>query len=72
MAFVNVVGGSEIYNFPFHHLEHFYAIFWSLMRSKQGTATQSRAGRRRAAMSRAARAPALRRRAPTVTTRPGK
>jgi hypothetical protein len=32
---VKVVGGSETSNFPIHHLEHFYAIFWSLTRSKR-------------------------------------
>jgi phosphoribosylformylglycinamidine (FGAM) synthase-like amidotransferase family enzyme len=26
-TFVKVVEGSEIYNFPIHHLEHFYAFF---------------------------------------------
>jgi hypothetical protein len=28
-AFVKVVGGSEIYNFPIHHFVHFYSNFWS-------------------------------------------
>jgi hypothetical protein len=63
---VRKVEGSEIYDFPIHHLEHFYAIFWSLTRSKQGTSTQSRAGRPCAATSRAARAPALLPRRPRV------
>jgi hypothetical protein len=26
-AFVKVVGGSEIYNFPIHHFVHFYSTF---------------------------------------------
>jgi uncharacterized membrane protein YoaT (DUF817 family) len=26
-AFVKVVEGSEIYNFPIHHFVHFYSIF---------------------------------------------
>jgi hypothetical protein len=29
MAFVKVVEGSEIYNFPIHHFVHFYSTFWS-------------------------------------------
>jgi hypothetical protein len=29
MAFVKVVEGSEIYNFPIRHFVHFYSKFWS-------------------------------------------
>jgi hypothetical protein len=32
-AFVKVVEGSEIYNFPIHHLEHFSCNFWSFSMS---------------------------------------
>jgi hypothetical protein len=28
-AFVDVVEGSEIYNFPIHQFVHFYSNFWS-------------------------------------------
>jgi hypothetical protein len=31
MAFVKVVEGSEIYNFPIHHFGHFYSNNWSLI-----------------------------------------
>jgi hypothetical protein len=54
---VKVVEGSEIYNVPIHHFEHFYSFFLSFKHSKQGTMTRLRAGRRRAATSRVARAP---------------
>jgi hypothetical protein len=32
---VKVVEGSEIYNFPIHHLVHFYTNFWSKSQSNQ-------------------------------------
>jgi hypothetical protein len=47
MAFVKVVEGSEIYNFPIHHFVHFYSKFLRKTCSKRGTSTRSRAGRRR-------------------------
>jgi hypothetical protein len=49
MAFVKVVGGSEIYNFPIHHFVHFYSTFGSFARSKQGPWARSQANRRHAA-----------------------
>jgi hypothetical protein len=36
-AFVKVVGGSEIYNFPIHHFVHFYSSFWRFLRSNRST-----------------------------------
>jgi hypothetical protein len=48
-AFVKVVEGSEIYNFPIHHLMHFYSNFWSFRRSNRGAVSQGRAGRHRTA-----------------------
>jgi hypothetical protein len=33
IAFVKVVEGSEIYNFPIHHFVHFYSTFWRNSRS---------------------------------------
>jgi hypothetical protein len=48
-AFVKVVEGSEIYNFPIHHFVHFNSIFWSFKCSNRGAVTQGRAGRRHAA-----------------------
>jgi hypothetical protein len=45
-AFVKVVGGSEIYNFPIHHFVHFYSTFGSF--AQQGPWARSEAGRRRA------------------------
>jgi hypothetical protein len=53
MAFVKVVEGSEIYNFPIHHFVHFYSKFWSFACSNGGSATRVRASRRRAVTSRA-------------------
>jgi hypothetical protein len=47
-AFVKVVEGSEIYNFPIHHFVHFYSNFWSFKCSNRGAVTQGRAGRRHA------------------------
>jgi hypothetical protein len=38
MAFVKVVEGSEIYNFPIHHFVHFYSKFWIISCSNRGTA----------------------------------
>jgi hypothetical protein len=34
---VKVVEGSEIYNFPNHHFEHFYSTFWSFSFSKRAS-----------------------------------
>jgi hypothetical protein len=48
-AFVKVVEGSEIYNFPIHHFVHFYSKFLRNTHSKRGTSTRSRAGRAAAA-----------------------
>jgi hypothetical protein len=39
-AFVKVVEGSEIYNFPIHHLVLFYSNFWRFSHSNQGTVKQ--------------------------------
>jgi hypothetical protein len=36
-AFVKVVEGSEIDNFPIHHFVHFYSNFWRFSRSNRGT-----------------------------------
>jgi hypothetical protein len=44
-AFVKVVEGSVIYNFPIHHLVHFYSNFWRFSRSNQGTVKQFRVSR---------------------------
>jgi hypothetical protein len=43
MAFVKVVEGSEIYNFPIHHLVHFYSKFWIFSRSNKGSVKRCRA-----------------------------
>jgi hypothetical protein len=53
MTFVKVGKGGEIYNFPIHHLVHFYSNFWSFKRSNRCTMTQSRASRCHVATSRA-------------------
>jgi hypothetical protein len=53
MAFVKVVEGSEIYNFPIHHLVHFYSKFWSFERSNRTTVARIQAGQRRATPHRA-------------------
>jgi hypothetical protein len=50
-AFVKVVEGSEIYNFPIHHFVHFYSTFWSYTCSNGGTGKHSAS---RAATSHAA------------------
>jgi hypothetical protein len=56
---VKVVGGSEIYNFPIHHLVQFcYSTFGSFACSKQGPGARSWTGRHRAATSRAVPQPA--------------
>jgi hypothetical protein len=52
MAFVKVVEGSEIYNFPIHHLVHFYSKFWSFTCSNSGRVKRIRASRCRAAPAR--------------------
>jgi hypothetical protein len=39
-AFVKVVEGSEIYNFPIYHFVHFYSKFLRKTHSKQGTLAQ--------------------------------
>jgi hypothetical protein len=36
-AFVKVVEGSEIYNFPIHHFVHFYSKFWSILLSNRAS-----------------------------------
>jgi hypothetical protein len=69
-AFVKVVEGSEIYNFPIHHFVHFYSKFLRKTRSHIGT--PPRFAPRRAAPARApcclgVRAPA---RAPRVGALP--
>jgi hypothetical protein len=40
MAFVNVVGGNEIYNFRIHHFVHFYSRIWSFWCSNRGSANK--------------------------------
>jgi hypothetical protein len=40
MAFVKVVGGSEIYNFRIQSLVHFYSKFWSYSCSNRDSAKQ--------------------------------
>jgi hypothetical protein len=47
MTIVKVVEGSEIYNFPIHHLVHFYSKFWSFTCSNSGTVKRIRASQRR-------------------------
>jgi hypothetical protein len=49
MAFVKVVEGSEIYNFPIHTLVHFYFKIGRKSRSNKGTVKQFAAGTRRRA-----------------------
>jgi hypothetical protein len=39
-AFVKVVEGSEIYNFPIHYFVHFYSTFWSYTCSNRDTGKQ--------------------------------
>jgi hypothetical protein len=53
MAFVKVVGGSEIYNFPIHHLLHFSTNFWRKSYSNRGSATRFQASWRSAPRRRA-------------------
>jgi hypothetical protein len=40
MAFVNVVGGNEIYNFRIHRLVHFYSRIWSFWCSNRDSANK--------------------------------
>jgi hypothetical protein len=40
-AFVNAVEGSEIYNFPIHHIVHFYSRFLRKTRSSRGSPQRS-------------------------------
>jgi hypothetical protein len=40
LAFVKVVKGSEIYNFPIYHFVHFYSKFLRKPRSNAASATQ--------------------------------
>jgi hypothetical protein len=54
MAFVKVVEGSEIYNFPILHLVHFSSIFERKMSSKSPRLKHSRARARRAPAPRCA------------------
>jgi hypothetical protein len=42
MAFVKVVGGSEIYNFRIQGFAHFYSKNWSFSSSNTGTSTRCR------------------------------
>jgi hypothetical protein len=53
MAFVKVVGGSEIYNFRIQNFVHFYSKIWSFSSSNTGTMTRCRPERRRTATLRA-------------------
>jgi hypothetical protein len=53
---VKVVEGSEVYNFPIHHLVHFYSNFWSFERSNRTAVTRNKVDRRRATTSHAVRA----------------
>jgi hypothetical protein len=53
-AFVKVVEGSEIYNFPIHTLVHFYFKIGSKSRTNKGTVKQFGARARRRAPIRAA------------------
>jgi hypothetical protein len=55
-AFVKVVEGSEIYNFPIHHFVHFYSKFGRKSRSNRGTVKQIAAGTRHCASRCAGRA----------------
>jgi hypothetical protein len=61
MAFVKVVGGTEIYNFRIQSFMHFYTKFWSLSISNQGSAKHlgpnATALQRRARTRRASRRP---------------
>jgi hypothetical protein len=50
MAFVKIVEGSEIYNFPIHYFVHFYSKFWSFACSNGDSAKRVRASWRRAAL----------------------
>jgi hypothetical protein len=59
-AFVVVVEGSEIYNFPIHHLLHFYSKFGRKSWSNRGTIKQITAETRRRANRCAGRARARR------------
>jgi hypothetical protein len=61
MAFVKVVEGSEIYNFPIYHFVHFYSNFFGKNVVKRWHTNTSRAAPRRAAPRRTApsRAPDL-------------
>jgi hypothetical protein len=59
MAFVKVVEGSEVYNFPIYHFVHFYSKFLSKTRSNVASPTRcvvSRRARARAIASVPARA----------------
>jgi hypothetical protein len=51
MAFVKVVGGSEIYNFRIQRFVYFYSKFWSFSGLNTGTSTRCRPVHRRAATS---------------------
>jgi hypothetical protein len=50
-AFVKVVEGSEIYNFPIHHLVHFYFKIGRKPQANRGTLTSSGARAWRRAVS---------------------
>jgi hypothetical protein len=67
MAFVKVVGGSEIYNFRIQCFVHFSTKVWRNFRSKSSSLKHSRPGRRRAATSRSPCAVPARRTKPPPT-----
>jgi hypothetical protein len=41
MAFLKVVEGSQIYNFPIHSIVHFHSIFWRKLKLNRGTPTRA-------------------------------
>jgi hypothetical protein len=60
IAFVKVVEGSEIYNFPIHHFVHFYSNFWRNSFSNRAKWIRDDASPRRRAGQNAGRAPRAR------------
>jgi hypothetical protein len=63
-AFVKVVEGSEIYNFPIHHFVHFYSTFWRKTQSKSRWPAENQRGRAPERRRRAVCSAGLLRRAP--------
>jgi hypothetical protein len=57
LAFVNVLGGNEIYNFRIHRLVHFYSRIWSFWCSNRDSANKLVSATFRAATSRRDAAP---------------